>query len=110
MLQYAPLLFQQAGLSSSKASFLASGVSAILIFASSIPALIFVDRLGRRRSTIYGGLIVAFSMALIGSLYASNSVHQNSGAGRWVVIVTIYVFVVAYCTSKHDPPRFSSPY
>jgi len=99
VLYYAPLLFQQAGLSSSKASFFASGISAILIFASSIPALIFIDRLGRRGYTIYGGLVVSLSMALIGSLYASNGVHQHSGAGRWVVIVTIYIFAVAYSTT-----------
>lgn len=36
-------------------------------------------------------------MALIGTLYASDSVHATSGPGRWVVIVTIYVFVLGYC-------------
>ena len=39
-------------------------------------------------------------MALIGSLYASDSVHETYGLGRWVVIVTIYIFAVSYCMSK----------
>ncbi|KFX86301.1 hypothetical protein O988_09664, partial [Pseudogymnoascus sp. VKM F-3808] len=99
VLYYAPLLFQQAGISSAEASFLASGVSAILIFVSTIPAILMSDRWGRRASALYGGLVICASMALIGSLYASDSVHATTGSGRWVVIVTIYVFVLAYCMS-----------
>lgn len=36
-------------------------------------------------------------MVLIGSLYASDSVHKDHGFARWVVVVTIYVFAAAYC-------------
>lgn len=39
-------------------------------------------------------------MATIGSLYASGSVHQTFGPGRWVVIVSIYLFSIAYCMSE----------
>lgn len=38
-------------------------------------------------------------MFLMGGLYASNAVHDTFGAGRWVVIVSIYIFAVIYCTS-----------
>lgn len=97
VLYYAPLLFRQAGISSAEASFLASGVSAILIFVSTIPAILLSDIWGRRASTLYGGLVICTSMVLIGTLYASDSVHASSGPGRWVVIVTIYIFVLGYC-------------
>ncbi|KFY17269.1 hypothetical protein V492_00787, partial [Pseudogymnoascus sp. VKM F-4246] len=99
VLYYAPLLFKQAGISSSEASFLASGVSAILIFVSTIPAILLSDIWGRRASTMWGGAVICACMALMGSLYASNSVHATTGAGRWVVIVLIYIFVLAYCMS-----------
>ncbi|KAH6682722.1 putative transporter [Halenospora varia] len=98
VLYYAPLLFQQAGLAGTKASFLASGISALLIFAFTIPALIFSDKWGRRGSTIYGGIGLAGIMFLIGSLYASNSVH-TTGPARWVVILGIYAFAIVYCVS-----------
>ena len=39
-------------------------------------------------------------IATIGSLYASGSVHQTFGPGRWVVIVSIYLFSIAYCMSE----------
>ncbi|KAH6643363.1 general substrate transporter [Truncatella angustata] len=99
VLYYAPLLFQQAGLSSNESSFLASGVSAIVIFAVTIPAIIWADRWGRRTNTIFGGLGMTCTMFLMGGLYAGNAVHPDSGAGRWIVIVTIYIFTVLYCTS-----------
>ena len=35
-------------------------------------------------------------MFVIGSLYASENVHANTGIGRWVVIVMIFVFAVTY--------------
>ena len=38
-------------------------------------------------------------MFLMGGLYAGNAVHDTFGGGRCVVIVSIYVFAVIYCTS-----------
>ncbi|CAI6311070.1 unnamed protein product [Periconia digitata] len=99
ILYYAPMLFQRAGLTSSSASFLASGVSAIVIFAVTIPALIYSDGWGRRQSIIYGGLGISLLMFLMGSLYAGNAVHESSGAGRWIVIVSIYLFAVVFSIS-----------
>jgi MFS family permease len=89
-------LFQQAGLASSEASFLASGVSALVMLAVTIPATFYVDKWGRRVSAISGGLAMVTVMLLVGSLYASNSVHGDHGAARWVVIVCIYLFAVAF--------------
>lgn len=99
VLYYAPLLFQQAGLSSTESTFLASGVSAIVIFAVTIPATLCADKWGRRTQTIFGGLSMTATMFLMGSLYAADAVRPGAGAGRWVVIVCIYVFAVLYCIS-----------
>ena len=64
-----------------------------------IPALIFSDKWGRRQSTIYGGIGLGLMMFLIGGLYAGKAVHGNSGAGRWVVIVSIYIYAAIYSVS-----------
>lgn len=98
--QYAPLLFQQAGITSAQASFLASGISAILICVFTILTVVMVDGWGRRPSTIYGGLVLFGCMAMMALLYATDSVHASHGFGRWVVIITIYVFAVGYSMSK----------
>ncbi|KAJ5348491.1 uncharacterized protein N7506_001744 [Penicillium brevicompactum] len=99
VLYYAPELFQKAGLASSEASFLASGVSAIVIFAVTVPGLIYADGWGRRSSIIYGGVGMGILMFLIGGLYAGEAVHQSTGAGRWVVIVCIYLYAALYSVS-----------
>lgn len=38
-------------------------------------------------------------MFLMGILYACNAVHASTGAGRWVVIVSIYLFAVIFSLS-----------
>ena len=38
-------------------------------------------------------------MMLMGLLYATDSVHATHGAGRWIVILTIYVFAITYATT-----------
>ncbi|KAI9642596.1 hypothetical protein NHQ30_009401 [Ciborinia camelliae] len=94
--QYAPTLFQSAGLTSSTASFLASGISALLIFLTTIPAFILADKWGRKTSTIVGGIGQVIVMFIMGTLYASNSVHYSHGIGRWVVIICIYLFAIIF--------------
>ena len=64
-----------------------------------IPALLFSDKWGRRHSTIYGGLGLSITMFLIGGLYVGNAVHHSSGVGRWIVIVSIYLYVGIFCVS-----------
>ncbi|THH17532.1 hypothetical protein EW146_g3296 [Bondarzewia mesenterica] len=97
VLYYAPVLFSQAGLSSTTAAFLASGVSGLLNIACTIITQIFTDNWGRRTSMIRGGAVISGTMLLIGTLYASNA--SVTTAGRWTIIALIYIFVVAFSMS-----------
>lgn len=38
-------------------------------------------------------------MFLMGGLYAGDAVHASTGAGRWVVIVSIYLFAALFSVS-----------
>ncbi|GJE97695.1 MFS sugar transporter [Phanerochaete sordida] len=97
VLYYAPVLFSQAGLSSTTSSFIASGVSGLVIMTFTFLCQFFTDTWGRRPSMIRGGAVVAGSMLIIGSLYASGATDHASG--RWAVIALIYIFVIGYtCT------------
>lgn len=95
VLYYAPTLFLNAGLSSSKATFLASGVSALLIFATTIPGFLLADHWNRRTNILTGGSIQAMCMIIIGALYASGQVSPGS-AGAWTVIVLIFLFTIGF--------------
>ena len=68
------------------------------MLAISIPAFQYADHWGRRTSAITGGAILSGCMLLIGTLYATNSVHAY-GAARWVVVVLVFVFGLAYAAT-----------
>jgi len=96
VLYFAPLVFTQAGLKSQQASFLASGVSGILLAAVTLPTQLFLmDRWGRRPSSIWGGAGMAVCMFTIGSLYASGGAKLL--AGKWTIIALIYIFLILFC-------------
>ena len=61
-----------------------------------IPGSLLCDHWPRRTSAIAGGLGLSIPMLVIGTLYATDGVHGDHGAGRWVVIVAIYMFAIAY--------------
>jgi MFS family permease len=94
-LQYAPTIFAQAGIPAQTASFLASGVSAILMLVFSVPATLLADKWGRRTVAICGGIILSGTMLLVGSLYAAKAVHSY-GVARWIVIVSVFIFAIGY--------------
>ena len=96
VLYYAPVLFTQAGLGSAKASFFASGISALLMMIVTVPATLMCDMWGRKTSSLVGGSLTSFFMLLIGSLYAAGKVYADHGAARWVVIVSIYLFACVF--------------
>jgi hypothetical protein len=95
---YAPTLFAQAGISAKTSSFLASGLSAILMLAISIPALLLADKVTRRSSIIVGGCILTFCMFTIGTLYASSSVHPHKPTS-FLVIALVFIFGLAYSST-----------
>ncbi|KAI1766319.1 general substrate transporter [Hypoxylon sp. FL1150] len=99
VLYYAPTLFTQAGLPADTASFVATGVSGILMFAISIPAFLLADYWSRRAIVTIGGILLTGCMTIVGALYASDSVSNDSGAASWVIIVLIFVFALAYVST-----------
>ncbi|KAI1304370.1 general substrate transporter [Xylaria venustula] len=98
VLYYTPTLFAQAGLPADTASFVASGVSGILMFVISIPAFLLADYWGRRTIVSFGGSVLAISMLVVGSLYASDSVRAGE-AGGWLAIIFIFIFVLTYVST-----------
>ncbi|KAK6522957.1 hypothetical protein TWF281_002384 [Arthrobotrys megalospora] len=94
VLYYAPVLFSQAGLSSQSSSFLASGVTAILMVICTAISLTYSDRWGRRPTLLYTGFGIVLSMFLIGGLYASPS--ANTQGAKWTIVAAIYLFVITF--------------
>ena len=105
VLYYAPILFQQAGFTSTKASFLSSGIIGIVMLVFTIPAQIWVDRWGRRKPLITGGSAMSICFIIIGALYARyghtthDAVTLESHSAQWAVVVLIFLFVANFSWS-----------
>ncbi|KAM0749065.1 general substrate transporter [Meredithblackwellia eburnea MCA 4105] len=97
VLFFAPLLFTQAGLSASTSSFVASGVTGLVLLITSIISATYVDNVGRRTLWLVGGVLVGTCHFILGSLYASGA--AKSEAGKWVVIATIEIFTISFCAT-----------
>ncbi|EGN96092.1 hypothetical protein SERLA73DRAFT_185629 [Serpula lacrymans var. lacrymans S7.3] len=105
ILYYAPILFTQAGFTSQRAAFLASGVSGIINLVFTIPAQIWVDKWGRKFPLIAGGLGMVACFMGVGALYASHGgkvdgdVYLEGKGPQWAVIILIYLFVANFSWS-----------
>lgn len=66
---------------------------------TSIPATLLADKWGRRTSTLVGGVGLTVLTILIGGLYAGHAVFPTRGAGRWVVIVCLYLYCIVQATT-----------
>ncbi|ORZ02354.1 general substrate transporter [Syncephalastrum racemosum] len=112
ILYYAPRIFQQAGIDGDSASLIASGVNGVLNMLATVPAILFLDRLGRRMTLISGALFMGTAMILCGAVMGGtgNVVHDeetgenvvNMGHNRsasYFCIVMIYFFVAGFAYS-----------
>ncbi|KAG1123001.1 hypothetical protein G6F42_010953 [Rhizopus arrhizus] len=112
IMYYAPTIFQQAGVPGRSASLIASGVNGVLNVLSTIPAILFLDRLGRRFVLISGAIIMGTAMLLCGIVMgATGRVYEDAESGQMMVdmsgnssasyfcIVMVYFFVAGFAYS-----------
>lgn len=99
---YSPIIFKSLGVASTSTGLFATGIYGIVKMCTTIIALVwFLDRFGRRKLLVIGGIGASLAMFYIGGYVAV--AHPSGDAepttGGYVAIVMIYVFVVFYCAS-----------
>ncbi|KAI8093263.1 general substrate transporter [Halteromyces radiatus] len=112
IMYYAPTIFQQAGISGVSASLIASGVNGVLNMFATVPAILFLDRLGRRKVMMIGAIVMGTAMLLCGIVMAATGkVSYNPASGvnevymggnlsaSYFCIVMIYIFVAGFAAS-----------
>ncbi|CAO3683172.1 unnamed protein product [Rhizopus stolonifer] len=111
IMYYAPKIFIQAGISGTSASLIASGVNGVLNVFATIPAILFLDRLGRRMVLMSGAILMGTAMLLCGIVMAATGrVYVNSDgenaidmsgnvSASYFCIVMIYIFVAGFAYS-----------
>lgn len=94
VLYYAPSIFQDLGLDGNTISLLATGVVGIVMFIATIPAILYIDKLGRKPVLAFGAVAMAIChiiIAIIDSQF-ENDWSSHSGAG-WGAVAMVWLFV-----------------
>lgn len=97
ILYYAPSIFTDLGLTGNATNLLATGVVGIVMFLATIPAVLYVDKVGRKPVLVSGAFIMAachLVVAVLTGLY-HNSWGSHTSAG-WVACVFVWIFSVAF--------------
>ncbi|KAL4079104.1 general substrate transporter [Scleroderma citrinum] len=100
LLYYGPTLVTSIGLRGDLVTLLVSGGIGIVQFLAVMPAILYLDRLGRKPLLRGGCALMAMSHFIIATLirlYEDNwAVHS---AAAWFAVICIYTFTAAYGTS-----------
>jgi MFS family permease len=93
----APQIFSQLGLSGNTINLLATGVVGIVMFLATIPAVLYVDKLGRKPVLIVGAIGMAISHLIVAGIAGSfeDSWPEHRGAG-WAAVVMVWLFVIHF--------------
>jgi len=97
VLYYAPSIFVSLGLSGNTISLLATGVVGITMFLATIPAVIYIDQIGRKPVLVSGAVIMGTCHLIIAILSAryNDSWPQHQAAG-WGACVLVWIFAAAF--------------
>ncbi|KAI0102665.1 sugar transporter [Nemania sp. FL0031] len=97
VLYYAPSIFQSLGLNNNTTSLLATGVVGILLFVSTVPAVLYVDRVGRKPVLTVGAIGMATCHIIIAVIIAKNAGQWASQASAgWAAVVFVWIFVINF--------------
>lgn len=100
ILYYAPTIFGEMGLSTNTTSLLATGVVGILMFICTIPALLYIDRLGRRPVMTAGSLVMATCHVIIAIIVAKfNGSWSTHMAAGWAAVVMVWIYIASFASS-----------
>ncbi|PGH23223.1 hypothetical protein AJ80_02639 [Polytolypa hystricis UAMH7299] len=97
VLYYAPSIFEQLGLSGNAIKLLATGVVGVAMFLATIPAVMYIDNLGRKPVLVVGAIGMALCHFIIAIIFARNEDQWESHkAAGWAAVSMVWLFVVHF--------------
>jgi len=101
ILYYAPFIFDGVGITGGTLSLLATGVVGIVMFLATIPAVLYVDRFGRKTILIVGGIGMAISHFIVAGITGTYGDGRNGGfdnhqGAAWTAVVFIWLYAIHF--------------
>jgi len=97
LLYYGPTLMKVLGMQGDTVTLMVSGGIGIVQFLAVLPAIVYIDKLGRRPLLRWGSITMCLShltIALLVKLFDSNWAEHSIAA--WVAVGCVYLFTAAY--------------
>ncbi|KAJ2705179.1 hypothetical protein FB645_002659 [Coemansia sp. IMI 203386] len=109
ILYFSPTIFKQSGLSKDGASLLAQGINGVVNMLATIPAILWIDRWGRRKTVMFGslGCGLTYFIKSMATAATQRKTYDEDGTlnlnlspgSSYVAIVMMYLFVISFATS-----------
>ncbi|KAJ5663489.1 hypothetical protein N7507_004220 [Penicillium longicatenatum] len=97
ILYYAAFIFKDLGLTGNTISLLASGVGGILLFLATIPAVLYIDQLGRKPVLIAGAIGMGIAHFIVAGLDGQyNTSWADHKAAGWVAVVFVWIYQINF--------------
>lgn len=99
VLYYAPTIFRQVGLSGNTIPILATGLIGVVNLVFTIPSVLFVDNLGRKKVMLFGAAGMAICHAGIAAIIARAGPDFDNKAAGNAAVFFVFLFIVFFALS-----------
>ena len=97
IIYYASNVFLSLGLTGGTQALLATGVTGVVFFVSTLPAMAVIDKVGRKPMLFFGSILMWICMVLAGIMVAKfRHDWASHSAEGWVVVAFIWIYVGAF--------------
>jgi MFS family permease len=95
-----PFIFEDMGLNGNSVNLLATGVVGVVEFLFTIPAVLWVDQIGRKKTLIAGAIGMAVCHFIVAAIIASyTNEWDNHRAAGWVAVVFVWIYTINFAYS-----------
>jgi MFS family permease len=99
ILYFAPTIFSDLGLAGNTTDLLATGVVGVAMFLATIPAVIYIDQVGRKPVLISGAFLMGachLIVAILTGLFHKSWANHGHVAAGWAACALVWVFAMAF--------------
>ncbi|KAL7816864.1 general substrate transporter [Trichoderma aethiopicum] len=97
IIYYATNIFITLGLTGGTTALLATGVTGVVFLVSTVPAMLIIDKVGRKPMLLVGSIVMAVSMVIVGIIVAKFG-HDwpHHVAAGWIAVALIWLYIAGF--------------